>query len=78
MEAVNSLTLEAAFEEFDQDHSGYILCLKLRSIDRNEFRDLVEKLGGFLTDDELDKALIELDKDNSGAIDYVQKALFLG
>lgn len=54
-------TVRAAFDCYDEDHSGWI--------DAAELRHLVADLGGVLTDRDIRKALHILDRDSNGAID---------
>jgi len=51
-----------AFEKFDSDGSG--------AIDKTELKKLCETLGNYLTDEQTDAALVDLDLDKSGDIDF--------
>lgn len=50
------------FDSIDEDASGHI--------DRDELKLLAVKLGRPLADDELDAAMVEMDADKSGSIDF--------
>lgn len=60
----NLCYLKQEFDAYDEDHSGYI--------DAKELKELLEKLGEELTDDELDLAFKELDSDASGEIEFFE------
>jgi calmodulin len=40
------------------------------TLDRDEIRDLARSLGNQLTDAQLDQAMIEMDEDGSGEVDF--------
>ena len=52
------------FDLYDEDSSGFI--------DLNELRELLEKLGENLSEDELHHAFKELDQDESGEIEFLE------
>merc|ERR1719337_19507 len=60
----NLCYLKQEFDTYDEDRSGYI--------DVKELRELLEKLGEELTEEELEQAFKELDTDNSGEIEFFE------
>ena len=63
--ALNNLCyLKQEFDLYDEDNSGFI--------DLNELRELLEKLGEDLSEDELQQAFHELDQDSSGEIEFFE------
>eukprot|EP01043_Picozoa_sp_COSAG02_P059618 COSAG02_NODE_7632_length_2925_cov_1.298655_3_plen_70_part_00 len=40
------------------------------TLDRDEIRDLARSLGNQLTDAQLDQAMVEMDEDGSGEVDF--------
>ena len=54
--------IKTAFEMFDEDNSG--------SIDRNELKKVMLALGLEITNEEVDKFIQAVDKDNNNLIDY--------
>jgi calmodulin len=54
--------LKENFEYFDRDNNG--------RIDREEFKRLMEVLGGEVAEDELDAGFDVVDADDDGAIDF--------
>jgi len=53
--------MEATFQQVDKDGSGFI--------DKEELREVLQKLGGAVTDEEVDACFTELDEDSNGKID---------
>ena len=63
--ALNNLCyLKQEFDLYDEDNSGFI--------DLNELRELLEKLGEDLSEEELQQAFQELDQDASGEIEFFE------
>jgi len=63
--ALNNLCyLKQEFDLYDEDQSGFI--------DLSELRDLLEKLGEDLSEEELHQAFLELDQDSSGEIEFFE------
>mmetsp|Transcript_45774 Transcript_45774/g.99436 ORF Transcript_45774/g.99436 Transcript_45774/m.99436 type:complete len:496 (+) Transcript_45774:2-1489(+) len=60
----NLCYLKQEFDAYDEDRSGYI--------DAGELKELLEKLGEELTEEELDAAFKELDSDQSGEIEFFE------
>merc|ERR1712216_446133 len=60
----NLCYLKQEFDTYDEDRSGYI--------DVKELRELLEKLGEELTEEELEQAFKELDTDGSGEIEFFE------
>merc|ERR1712031_19423 len=60
----NLCYLKQEFDAYDEDRSGYI--------DVKELKELLEKLGEELSEDELDQAFRELDSDGSGEIEFFE------
>merc|ERR1719478_1703026 len=60
----NLCYLKQEFDTYDEDRSGYI--------DVKELRELLEKLGEELTEEELEQAFKELDADGSGEIEFFE------
>ena len=58
----NLCYLKQEFDLYDIDNSGFI--------DLRELRDLLEKLGESLSDEEMIQAFSELDSDQSGEIEF--------
>merc|ERR1712167_22685 len=56
----NLCYLKQEFDAYDEDRSGYI--------DVKELKELLEKLGEELSEEELEQAFKELDSDGSGEI----------
>ena len=62
--ATHFLRQNQEFDLYDEDNSGFI--------DLNELRELLEKLGEDLSEDELQQAFKELDQDSSGEIEFFE------
>jgi len=60
----NLCYLKQEFDAYDEDRSGYI--------DVKELKELLEKLGEELSEEELDQAFRELDSDGSGEIEFFE------
>merc|ERR1719321_846314 len=60
----NLCYLKQEFDAYDEDRSGYI--------DVKELKELLEKLGEELSEEELDQAFRELDQDGSGEIEFFE------
>jgi len=60
----NLCYLKQEFDAYDEDRSGYI--------DVKELRELLNKLGEELSDEELEQAFKELDADGSGEIEFFE------
>merc|ERR1719321_1112433 len=60
----NLCYLKQEFDAYDEDRSGYI--------DVKELKELLEKLGEELSEDELEQAFKELDQDGSGEIEFFE------
>jgi hypothetical protein len=60
----NLCYLKQEFDAYDEDRSGYI--------DVKELKELLEKLGEELSEDELEQAFKELDSDGSGEIEFFE------
>jgi hypothetical protein len=60
----NLCYLKQEFDAYDEDRSGYI--------DVKELKELLEKLGEELSEDELEQAFRELDQDGSGEIEFFE------
>merc|ERR1712100_274778 len=60
----NLCYLKQEFDAYDQDRSGYI--------DVKELKELLEKLGEELSEEELEQAFKELDSDGSGEIEFFE------
>mmetsp|Transcript_49599 Transcript_49599/g.44410 ORF Transcript_49599/g.44410 Transcript_49599/m.44410 type:complete len:660 (-) Transcript_49599:26-2005(-) len=54
--------VRATFRQVDTDQSGFI--------DKEELRSVLQKLGGEVTDEEVDKCYKELDENDDGKIDF--------
>ena len=54
--------VRATFRQVDADQSGYI--------DKEELRAVLQKLGGQVNDEEVDKCYKELDENDDGKIDF--------
>ena len=54
--------VKATFKQVDADQSGFI--------DKDELRNVLQKLGGNVTEDEVDACYAELDENEDGKIDY--------
>lgn len=57
-------TLQAAFNTFDKDGSGYI--------SRSELREVMKSLGENLTDEDIDEMMNEADSDGDGTISFAE------
>merc|ERR1712070_501782 len=60
----NLCYLKQEFDAYDEDRSGYI--------DVKELKELLEKLGEELSEEELEQAFKELDSDGSGEIEFFE------
>merc|ERR1719377_405716 len=60
----NLCYLKQEFDAYDEDRSGYI--------DVKELRELLNKLGEELSEEELEQAFKELDQDGSGEIEFFE------
>merc|ERR1719389_1226032 len=60
----NLCYLKQEFDAYDEDRRGYI--------DVKELKELLEKLGEELSEEELDQAFRELDQDGSGEIEFFE------
>merc|ERR1711959_271874 len=60
----NLCYLKQEFDAYDEDRSGYI--------DVKELRELLNKLGEELSEEELEQAFKELDADGSGEIEFFE------
>merc|ERR1719428_1397662 len=60
----NLCYLKQEFDAYDEDRSGYI--------DVKELKELLEKLGEELSEEELEQAFKELDQDGSGEIEFFE------
>ena len=54
--------VKATFRQVDTDQSGYI--------DKEELRAVLQKLGGEVTEEEVDKCYGQLDENDDGKIDF--------
>lgn len=54
--------VRATFRQVDTDQSGFI--------DKEELRSVLQKLGGEVNDEEVDKCYAELDENDDGKIDF--------
>merc|ERR1719298_250720 len=60
----NLCYLKQEFDAYDEDRSGYI--------DVKELKELLEKLGEELSEEDLEQAFKELDQDGSGEIEFFE------